>query len=405
MQEQALIESWYHTTNPREEVHHGSVFGAWGLRVLEREMWQSVSPRAKSLYYCAYGLLAPTTHNSVPQKFKVDANGAIQVFLDRKWILPASDPEGRQAVISIGAVIETLLQAATAYGDRFDVDLDDVEPSALQACSESDRNKLTDGVDLIRLATLTPANATETPREVEIQVLDLLKSRKTMRAEFDRSGLDPALISWIDAHNDQNNNALPRLHAITNTALINQFAKQFHKRAIQAAVSDPRFQYELGEWLLPNDETTSERRMRGREFGRGDLATIKLRDGMLGKRDQLANEIEGFAHAEMMNMASASAIFVITTADQSPHQWIQAGRLYQRFALLLAQYGYYHSMQAALSEISFMEIEVANVAVKTTVLKTPDRHIQVIFRAGRLRHADDAERPHSSRPDLRALLL
>ena len=52
---------------------------------------------AQQLTYIAWcGLLAPTSHNTVPQRFRIQPEaGAIEVWLDRQAVLTASDVAGR----------------------------------------------------------------------------------------------------------------------------------------------------------------------------------------------------------------------------------------------------------------------------------------------------------------------
>src|SRR6185295_7998571 len=81
-------------------------------------------------HLAAYNLLAPTSHNTVPQRFLFPKEGnRIEICLDREVVLAASDPSGRQASISLGCGIANLIHAARRYGLRTSVEVDDT-PSA-----------------------------------------------------------------------------------------------------------------------------------------------------------------------------------------------------------------------------------------------------------------------------------
>ncbi|MFI5890209.1 Acg family FMN-binding oxidoreductase [Actinoplanes sp. NPDC051513] len=47
--------------------------------------------------------LAPSLHNSQPWRWRVASERALELFLERRRVLPATDPDGRLAVLSCGA--------------------------------------------------------------------------------------------------------------------------------------------------------------------------------------------------------------------------------------------------------------------------------------------------------------
>lgn len=73
---------------------------------------------ASQLRFCLkYAVLAPSSHNSQPWKFHVDATGGdgvagcVEVFADRTRALPVADPHDRELAISVGCAVGHLIVA------------------------------------------------------------------------------------------------------------------------------------------------------------------------------------------------------------------------------------------------------------------------------------------------------
>src|SRR5689334_22070493 len=101
------LESLYETPIDLPDVASGASFRAWHLRKLDGSAFAAFggSDRlsARQLaYFAGWALLAPTTHNTVPERFTLHENeGAIGFWIDRDAVLPESDPVGRQASVSL----------------------------------------------------------------------------------------------------------------------------------------------------------------------------------------------------------------------------------------------------------------------------------------------------------------
>src|SRR6187431_2859738 len=99
-------------------------FESWNLPLLELEQFceldtdrqYPVSP-GQARYLLGFSLLAPSSHNTVPQAYRLDLqHSRIELWLQRGRVLPASDPTGQQALISLGCAAENLVLAAAQYG-------------------------------------------------------------------------------------------------------------------------------------------------------------------------------------------------------------------------------------------------------------------------------------------------
>lgn len=79
------------------------------LRSVDRHAW-----------YASLARLAPSKHNSQPWRFDVTAD-ALDVWADPSRRLPASDPLGRELVLSCGGAVEAAVVAARATGAALSV--------------------------------------------------------------------------------------------------------------------------------------------------------------------------------------------------------------------------------------------------------------------------------------------
>lgn len=63
----------------------------------------------------SYAILAPNAHNKQPWKVRLRDDG-LDLYVDAERLLPQTDPDKRQILISQGTFIETLVIAASRYG-------------------------------------------------------------------------------------------------------------------------------------------------------------------------------------------------------------------------------------------------------------------------------------------------
>lgn len=79
-----------------------------------REKGIQISEEIEEILY--YATLAPSSHNAQMWKVRIVSPEIIEVLLDRKHTLSEVDPLNREAMISLGAFIENLSQAARLHG-------------------------------------------------------------------------------------------------------------------------------------------------------------------------------------------------------------------------------------------------------------------------------------------------
>jgi hypothetical protein len=377
------------------DVPPGPAFAAWHLRVLshaefdafKRPGSEGLLSAAQLAYLAWLNLLAPTTHNTVPQRLAIhDGEGALAVWIDRERILPESDGVGRQALVSLGCGIANVVLGARTYGWAAEVEVLPVAPERLRPSRAGEPQK--ERVAVIRFQRNPEGRD-------DVAWVRAMLSRKVVRAEFDeRVKLDadlPAELAAIAARFP----AL-ELHLLTDAPSL-LFLGKFQELADTTVVNRDAFALELGAWLLLDDAPNAVG-MRGREFGLSPEATRRMRDGLLRRAPLLPDEIAGFAKVGNVGMRSSSAVAVLTVDDDGTAQRIDAGRAYEEMALLLERRGFATAMHAGITEV-----DAPNFALRGR-LRTR-RRPDVLFRIGRVLHATDGERPHSSRPHLRDVLI
>src|SRR3990172_4235523 len=88
-------------------------FKAWDLKLSQFNRLKSEEEKLK--FIISFAVLAPSSHNSQPWKFKV-RKMTIEVYFEQERSLPVGDPEDRLSFISIGCALKNLITAADYYG-------------------------------------------------------------------------------------------------------------------------------------------------------------------------------------------------------------------------------------------------------------------------------------------------
>lgn len=382
----------FHEESSLDDVPPGPAWEAWRVAVLSEDEFQGLGGEAglsarQLAYLAAFGLLAPTSHNTVPQRFELRARESeIRMWLDRCWVLADSDRLGRQAAISVGCAIANVELAARCLGLAVDVEVASTRLEELGPAASGEP-------ELVPLATLRVSGAPNPtgPRDW----LGLMRRRKMVRAKYDESvelpkSLADELSSTVAAHDGL------RLHLISDAPSL-LFLGKFQELADSTVINRAGFARELGEWLLEND-SAAFLGMRGQEFGLSDEAARRFHLGLRGELELLPDEAAGFAKASNLGMRSASAVGVITVESDDLAHRLAAGRAFQEVALSLLRHDFVVAMHAGITEV-----EAPNMALRGR-LRTRWRP-NVVFRTGRVREARDGAYPHASRLRLESVLL
>jgi nitroreductase len=248
-------------------------------------------------------IAAPSIHNSQPWLFWPH-HGVIDVFVDRRRQLGATDPDGREMYVSVGAALLNLRIAMLAAGHRPLVRLlpDPAQP------------------DLSATVTIEPA-APVTP---QVHVLaTAIPRRQTNRRPFGSTPIAEPILDDLAAAARPDGGTLVTTDPATTAAVLSLARAAEHRRR-----ADPRYRRELAEWTSPERGRTDG--IPAIAFGpRPQLAALPLRDFDL-------------AHTTDRRVArfeTEPTLAVLYTAGDTTRDWLRAGQALERVLLTATAHG------------------------------------------------------------------
>ncbi len=299
------------------------------------------TPEARLRFLLGYAILAPSSHNTQPWRFRISA-ATLDLLADRGRALPVVDPEDRALVISCGAALGHLRVAAEALGE------------ALRVTLLPDPSK----PDL--LARIEAEGPCPVHRHA---LLHAITARRTTRAAFTPEPLPEALLHATTAAT-----AGVTLHWRTHPADRHAIAELIAE-GDRAQMSNPGFRGELAAWIHSR-RAASRDGMSGAAFGMPDLLSfvgaLAIRSFDMGA---------GQAAHDMALADGSPALVVITTPGDTPADWLAAGEALGRTVLTLTAAGLKHSY---LNQ----PIEVPNLRPQLARLLNTTEHPQILLRTG-----------------------
>jgi hypothetical protein len=305
-----------------------------GTTVARVERMPAVSLASNDILHAAVAaaVLAPSSHNTQPWRFRVVGDDTLHMFADESRRLRVIDPDRRQLVQSCGCALYNARVAVRANGIRDEVTVvlvDRDQPDHLATLSLRG-NIVTSNDDVDRMAAI--------PR------------RHTNRREF--------LLRPIAAcHTD----AMATDAALEGATLVRILPSQ--KAAIahlidsadRLQLDDPAFRDELGRWLAPPG---SSRRdgipFAEKEYG-SSWPLAKLR---ALRSPQLAS---AFGQLEEERTLESPAIVVIGTKTDEPPDWLACGQALQAVLLRATTLGFSASFLNQVLEIPELRGRVAEI--------------------------------------------
>ncbi len=287
-----------------------------------------LSMEDRLLHLVSWAVLSANSHNSQPWRLGLDpSRGAVHVAVEGEALLPESDGRGRQTAISLGCALETLKQAATAYGLQTRVEL--LEPEEIEADTLVGVLLISGDIDL------TAAG---------VHTLETLRSRQVNRSRYTREPLPEELVRALATQADEG----LTVDCITDRSTLLALS-ELQYMADRAVIALPGFRMELQGYLLPN-ESQATVGMPGHTFGLGDDIARRVHQD-LGTRGLFNPDwASGFAMGNRDGIRSAPVLVVISSARNDPRSWVRAGMCYQRCELLAERYGRTTAIHAAMVE-------------------------------------------------------
>lgn len=281
-----------------------------------------------------YAILAPSTHNSQPWLFKIDAPDC-QIYYDPKLILSEADPKTRDLHISIGCAVENLILAAKYFNIFSSV-----------SCGQFQDNNL--------LAKVQFKNYPGAVNSEYRTILDAVPKRINARGLFKP---EPVPVNIIDSVSSNAQSYLVegiKVHWITDKDKILKLAT-LTANGLKAAYHRPAFRKEMSQWLR-HSLTKRKDGLPGYTLRMPLLLSFLLPTlvkwfdlgGFLGKLNY-------------KSLSSAPLLVVITAPEDNPDVWLNVGRLAERLMLEFSSRGWQTSIFVAAVEIGDFHKEVQRV--------------------------------------------
>lgn len=258
----------------------------------------AVPPHIRSIL--EYAVMAPSGHNTQPWQISF-TNNSITIYPDFSRRLPVVDPSDRELLISLGCIAETILITARAMGYLTEISVKEQELSIR--------------IDLI------PGS------EKDYRFLSYIKSRQCTRNIYGGKSIPEDHIRKLS---ESEKDLSARIHLLSGEAKSDEIVSATAKAA-RIQYENPAFMDELKFWIR-FDRAEAEEKQDGLFSASSGNPQSPRWIGKLFMNlffscdDQIKNECE--------MLRSSSALFLITTPDDSLRSLIGAGRLYMRFSVI-----------------------------------------------------------------------
>jgi nitroreductase len=294
--------------------------------------------------------LAPSIYNSQPWRFRA-REGRIDVLADRVRALPAIDPDGREMHISLGAAVFNIEVVLTARGSVPEVAL------------------LPDSGDPDLVASVSSGGAFS-PTLHDVVLVSALTRRRTVRKPYDNQPLDQVLVDSLAAAARPEGADFPVLDSPDAEALLALVRTADHHLR-----SEPGYRAELASWT--SDDAKRQDGVLPESFGSPSVNdAIPLRD---------FGAYQPWHRQSAEQYEERPTIAVLSTAGDTPEDWLRAGLALERVLL--------EATIAGLSA-SFLTqpLEVAHLRGLYDE-RRPHAATQMVFRLGYARRGDAVTSP------------
>lgn len=305
--------------------------------------------------------LAPSVHNTQPWRFSWDGT-SYELRADTGRGLTASDPDGRELVMSCGAALFNLRLALRKVGY-------DARVAVLPAPA-----------DPRLLARITPAEAAPADPE-ERRAFAAMTRRHTHRGAFDDQPLAPEVAVAMQRAAELESAELvlvadpgQRRHVLT-----------LGRAAERALVNDVAVQAEISDWTPP----PGSRRRDGVPATAYAAEPVAQPDD-LAPRDY--DQGRGYGIGEAVENAPG-VIGVLVTEGDLQQDWLAAGQALERLLVSAAQRGAFAALHSQLTEVPHLRNELRRELCVTG-------YPQILLRFG---YAPDAQ--HSPRRPVDEVLV
>ncbi len=268
----------------------------------ELDLADPSSPAGRLRGLLPWALLAPSRHNTQPWLFEIEG-GELRLYADASRALPATDPDGRELLMSCGATLANLVVAAGHFGWATSVEI----PSGHR------RDGLVARVQLEERRSIRP--------DVE-ELFQAIPRRRTNRLPLDGREPPEGLVAQLVREARREGVAVRPV--------------EDHQRALVAELvsegdriqwSSPRWRAELAAWTHSSASGRKDG-MPAAAQGLSDLAAL-LQPLLFRFRNPARVEAE----RDRRRARTTRALLVLSTRRDTKQEWVAAGEALQRVLL------------------------------------------------------------------------
>jgi hypothetical protein len=271
--------------------------GIWEIQ--EQDLASMASIEQQLRFLLRYAILAPSTRNTQPWRFAVEAN-RVHLLADRARAQPVSDPDERELYISLGCALENLLVAAEHFGFRYEVTYFPEQGN----------------VELVARVTIEPGGQ-PSPARAGI-TMDTMVQRHNDNGVYRSAPLTQDIRGRLEASRIESELRLD----LTDDHHFRRWVEQLTLEADHLEFADPEFRGELG------------RRIREGVFG---LPEALARLGSLAvSRLDLGDAV---ARQDQKIVDSAPLLGLISATSDTHLAHLRSGQLFERFWLVATTMG------------------------------------------------------------------
>lgn len=329
----------------------------WSVR--EQDFPASADRRRQLRFTLNYAVLAPSSHNTQPWRFRILSRGdGVDVWMDRSRRLPVADPCDRELTISCGAAVEHLQLAMQNFGPRTWTELlpDRSEPDWV-ARVEWGHGAIDPGPDRPLFKNIV--------------------WRHTDRDPFHEWTVPPCLLAELQHQAEREGAWLRFLPAGGAREPVAALIAE----AVRRQAASPPFRQELARWLRPNWQEASDG-IPGYSLGMRGWISSTIAPLLL----RAVNWGRWMGKAEAESSRRAPVLAVLGTLSDEPRAWLNTGQALARVLLRACAEGVRASFLNQPIQVPELRAELAAI-VKAGVP-------QMMFRLGYGFHS----RPTPRRP-------
>ncbi len=267
------------------------------------------SPRDQLLFLLRFAILAPSTHNSQPWRFRVVGDDTVEVRADPSRALPRIDPLRRQLIMSCGAALFHLRTGLRCFGHE----------AVTEYLPEPKRPDL--------LARLRRGRACR-PDTRCLKLFTAIPRRRTDRGAFSGRPIAASTSQAILREAAAEGAWMVRLHPHDKVAVALLVADGDRKQ-----FADPAFRRELARWLVPRGSARRD----GIPMVKKDVATALPLAGPALVRS--FDRGGGIAARERELATGSPMLAVLGTMTDEPRDWIAAGEAMEATLLRATAFG------------------------------------------------------------------